>query len=153
MYMVWKTPNIKTRNIGTRHGEKERTCKKVIYLFGRAGAVLPAALLDLVTSQNVPSLLFPKRWQSGSIKVNRVTCLHGRVYRCGSMPHGGRLGNPAGSGGGRLGVRDSRLGTQLLYPRADFICTIFPIPVFGFDLHKCFEWPSFGFYLHIFSEL
>ena len=32
---------------------------------------------------------FPKRWQSGSIKVNRVTCVCGRVGRFGSMLGGG----------------------------------------------------------------
>ena len=45
-------------------------------------------------------------------------------------------GNPAGSGGGRLNVFDSR-----------YVDPIF-VPPSGFYLHERFPWPGFEFYLH-----
>ena len=40
---------------------------------------------EYVVSRNIFSTIFSRRYQSGCIKVNRVTCVRGRVGRCGSM--------------------------------------------------------------------
>ena len=65
---------------------------------------------------------FPqRRLQSGSIKVNRVACVRGRVGRCGSMPGDGGYetrADPAAAGSGSV-IRD-------FFP--DFVPSFVPRP-------------------------
>ena len=62
-------------------------------------------VLQYTSSRDVSS---PKRYLSGRVNVYRVSRARGRVGRCGCMPGGG-VGDPAGSAGGRLGVRDREI--------------------------------------------